>query len=143
MKSESWEHVTLDGFLPLVIAASPTLVAICFREGHIVQVVAAVVAPVLAAFLRAAIGIHQLESVSGGHPNWGRQVLFSLGIVLLLLSEIFVSTLQFAQNESLAAWFFPAGLFCFYLTVMQLALSPDPDHQRQQLASTVENVLWD
>lgn len=117
--------VTWDGFLPVVIACSPFFVRSITDDGHMLEVAVAIVAPVLAAFLRAAIGLHQLDAVTDGKPNLTRQILFTLAIMLLLLVEVFVSTLQFARNEPLSAWFFPAGLFCFYLILMQNALSDE------------------
>ena len=131
--SQSWRHLTWDAMLPIAIAISPFLVRCCFRNGHIVEVVIAVISPVLAAFLRGAVGIHQLEAACNGNPSWGRQALFAGGICLLLLVEVFVSTLQFTDNEPLATWFFPAGLFCFYLSAMQHALAPVEEAEESEL----------
>ncbi len=127
MFKRSSHHFTLDGVLPLVVALSPFIVRCTLRNGHMLEVAVAIVAPVLAAILRAAVGIHQLDDVTNGKPNLSRQILFSLAIILLLLAEVFVSTLQFARNEPLSAWFFPAGMFCVYLILIQNALSPDED----------------
>ncbi|QDT31355.1 hypothetical protein Mal48_05880 [Thalassoglobus polymorphus] len=121
--------MTLDGVLPVAIAASPFLVRYTVRDGHVLEVAVAILAPVLAAILRAAIGVHQLDAVTNGKPNITRQILFSMAIVMLLLVEIFVSTLQFAQNEPLSSWFLPAGLFFFYLILIQNALRPDETTQ--------------
>lgn len=133
-------HFTWDGLLPIAIAISPTIVRYTFRDGHMVEVAVAIVAPVLAASLRAAVGVHQLDSVTGGHPSLARQVMFSLAIIMLLLVEVFVSTLQFARNEPLSAWFFPAGLFCFYLILIQNSLSHDEDAQYHDLAEVHEHL---
>ncbi len=127
MITRNMRYVTLDGFLPLVIAASPFVVRYTVRDGHMLEVAIAIVAPVLAAILRAAIGVHQLDAVTNGKPNLSRQILFSLAIIMLLLVEVFISTLQFARNEPLSAWFFPAGLFFFYLILIQNALRPDEE----------------
>lgn len=122
------QHFTWDGILPLLIAASPLFVRMTLRDGHMLEVAVAILAPVLAATLRAAVGVHQLDLITNGKPNVTRQVQLSLAIILLLLVEIFASTLQFARNEPLSAWLFPAGLFCLYLILIQNALSPDEDH---------------
>lgn len=119
--------IAWDGILPIVIALMPFVIRMTLHEGHMLEVAVAIVAPVLAAFLRAAIGIHQLDVVTKGKPNLSRQVLFALAIMLLLLVEVFVSTLQFARNEPLTAWFFPAGLFCLYLILIQNALAEDDE----------------
>ena len=120
-------NIARDGILPVVIAFLPFIVRMAFRDGHMLEVAVAIVAPVLAAFLRAAIGIHQLDAITNGKPNLTRQVLFTMAIILLLLIEVFVSTLQFARNEPLTAWFFPAGLFCLYLILIQNALAEDDE----------------
>lgn len=120
-------NIAWDGILPVVIAFLPFIVRMAFRDGHMLEVAVAIVAPVLAAFLRAAIGIHQLDAITNGKPNLTRQVLFTMAIILLLLIEVFVSTLQFARNEPLTAWFFPAGLFCLYLILIQNALAEDDE----------------
>jgi hypothetical protein len=121
------QHFTWDGILPLAIALLPLLIRHTFPDGHMLEVTVAIVAPVLAAFLRAAIGIHQLDAITNGKPNMTRQVLFTLAIVLLLLAEVFVSTLQFSRNEPLSAWFIAAGTFFLYLILIQNALCPDND----------------
>ena len=139
MNNDSWRQVTWDGALPVLIALCPFAVRCCFPDGHIVEVVAAVIAPVLAAFARGAIGIYQLETICDGRPELWRQVLFAIGIMLLLLVEVIVSTLQFTNNEPWTVWFFPAGLFCFYLSAMQHALAPEPEDD-WQLAHTFENL---
>ena len=139
MNSSWWRQVTWDGALPVIIALCPFVVRCCFPDGHIVEVVIAVIAPVLAAFARGAIGIYQLETICDGQPSLWRQVLFAIGIMLLFVVEVIVSTLQFTNNESWAVWFFPAGLFCFYLSAMQHALAVEPDEE-WQMAPSFENV---
>ncbi|WP_417851745.1 hypothetical protein [Thalassoglobus sp.] len=129
MITHNMRHITLDGLLPVAIAASPFLVRYTVRDGHMLEVAIAILAPMLAAILRAAIGVHQLDAVTNGKPNLSRQILFSMAIVMLLLVEVFVSTLQFAQNEPLSSWFLPAGLFLFYLILIQNALRPDETTQ--------------
>ena len=129
---DSWQQFTSDGVLPVVIAFAPCLVQFCFRHGHMVEVVVAVVAPVLAASLRGAIGVCQLESINNGHPGVLRQIIFAMGIMLLLLAEVFVSTLQFARNENLLSWFIPACLFSLYLAAMQQTFTPDAEGDCEQ-----------
>lgn len=125
----SSQQFTSDGILPVLIAFAPCLVRCCFRHGHVAEVVAAVIAPVLAASLRGAVGICQLESINNGQPGLTRQITFAVGIVLLLLAEVFVSTLQFAQNEQLLSWLLPAGLFCLYMGAMQHAFAAECEEE--------------
>lgn len=114
----------------MLVACIPLLVRSTVEPGHALEWLAIILVPMLAATLRGAIGISQLEMISKGKPSFSRQCLFGLAIVLLLMMEVLVSTLQFARNAPWSLWFFPAGMFCLYLILIQNALEIDDEQQR-------------
>ena len=50
--------------------------------------------------------------------------MFAAAIVLLLLLEMCVMILHFANDEPLSAWFVPIVLFGIYLVAIYMALRP-------------------
>ena len=117
-----WSIVGWDGVLPLVVALGPILVKVVLPKGHIAEVVATVLIPILAALLRADLGWHQIARICNGHAPWMRQMAMAGAIVQLLLFEAAVGVLTIAGDAPAAAWLFPIAFYAFYLVMIRLAL---------------------
>jgi hypothetical protein len=113
-----------DGVLPVVVAFAPLLVRWAFRPGHLVEVAVAILLPIVLALVRIHVGSKQLIDSCGDEVGWGRHLALAAAIVLLLLFEMCVMILHFADDEPLSAWFVPIALFAIYLATIYMALRP-------------------
>lgn len=117
-----------DGILPLVVAVAPLIIQILFGPRHIAEVVAAILLPIVLALYRSHTGTRQLSEICQGRIPWGRQLTLAVAIVLLLLFEMYVMVLHFADDEPPAAWIVAVVLFVAYVVTILMALRPNsPD----------------
>ncbi len=115
-----------DGVLPVLVASGPVFVKAMFPKGHIAEVIAAVLVPILAALIRASVGWRQIARVCHDRAPWLRQMALAAAIVLLLLFEVAVSVLTFAGDAPASAWWLPAVLYAAYIFMITRALRPEP-----------------
>ena len=113
-----------DGILPVLVAFTPLLVRALFPVGHIAEVVAAVLLPIVLALIRIRLGSKQLAQICGENVGWGRQLWFASAIVLLLVFEMYVMILHFAKDEPLSAWLVSFVLLGVYIATIWIALRP-------------------
>jgi hypothetical protein len=111
-----------DGVLPVLVAFTPLLVRAMFPVGHIAEVLAAVLLPIVLALIRIRLGSLQLEQICGENVGWDRQLWFASAIILLLLFEMYVMILHFAKDEPLSAWLVSIVLLGAYVATIWIAL---------------------
>jgi hypothetical protein len=115
-----------DGALPLVVALGPVLVRTICPKPPVAVGLFLVLAPPVAALIRAHIGWHQIAKRCGGHAPWLRQVAMAAAIVLLLVFEAAVGILTFNDNVPVDAWWIPVGFYAGYLVMISFALRSTP-----------------
>jgi len=116
-----------DGALPLVVGLGPIAVRAVGAQPRDGIGLILVLAPPIAALIRAHIGWHQIARRCGGRAPWLRQVAMAMAIILLLFFEGAVGILTFNDRLPVAAWAFPVGFYALYLGTISLALRPLPD----------------
>lgn len=113
-----------DGVLPIAVGMAPAITPAVFPKGHIAEVAAAVLVPVVAALVRASVGYQQITLVCAGSTPRTRQAAMAIAITLLLLFEATSGVLTCVDDEPLSAWLFPIGLYFAYLITIVLTLWP-------------------
>ena len=123
-----------DGVLPVLVIACPWLLAV-FLPGQeaLRALIALLMVPVVAAFLRADAGYRRLCVIMGGNPGIARQILLAGAIVMLLLLDGAVAALRLAKDEPPWVWLVPLGFYLVYLVLVALALRP---------VATDDHKLW-
>jgi hypothetical protein len=127
-----------DGILPIVVATTPLVVRLLFGRGHLAEVIAAILLPITLAIYRSHTGGKQLNETCHGRVHWGRQLTFAVAIILLLLFEMYVMILHFANDEPPSAWIVAVVIFVAYIATILIALrpmssdNPDPSGFRNQ-----------
>jgi hypothetical protein len=116
--------ISWDGAMPLLVAFTPSLIRALFPRGHLAEVVAAIFLPILLALFRSHVGSKQLRQFNKSDPIRGRQLALAAAITLLLLFEIGVMILHFANDEPGTAWIVTAALFVSYLFMIWIAVRP-------------------
>lgn len=116
-----------DGLLPLLMAAGPIVVKMTFPNPPLAAGVALVLAPPLAALVRAHIGWGQIAKRCGGRAPFPRQVAMAAAILLLFVFESAVSILTFEDKIPASAWWVPIATYAGYLIVISYALRSEPE----------------
>lgn len=111
-----------DGALPLCVALGPVLVKTIWPKPPGAVGLVLVLAPPIAALIRAHIGWHQIANRCAGRAPWLRQIAMAAAIILLLAFEAAVGVLTFADDIPDSAWWFPTGIYAVYLLMITLAL---------------------
>ena len=111
-----------DGLLPMAVAAAPVMSRQVFQKGHIAEVVAAILVPVVAALIRAGVAHRQISEVCGGRVPLARQAAMSIAITLLLLFEASSGVLTCADDAPVSAWLVPASLYLAYLAYLAVII---------------------
>lgn len=117
--------------MPLLVAYTPDIVRWILPPGHIVEVVAVLLVPVMFALIRAHIGTRQLAQACGGEPTLGRQFTLGIAIVFLLLFDGYSIMLQFVNDEPASAWLVAIALYVVYFVTIMAALRASPSNQAQ------------
>lgn len=110
--------------MPAAVAAGPIIVENFFPRNDVAEITAAVIAPIVAALIRTAVGIGQVRRITGEPIPTGRQLAIATGIVFLMLLEGYVTMLTFADDEPWSAWLAPTLIYACYLFSIALALRP-------------------
>jgi hypothetical protein len=129
-----------DGVLPAAIAVMPSLAKWFAPQNTLAELSVVVLAPVVAALVRAIIGYREL----GAAPPMWRQFLLGLAIALLLLFEGATGLLSFADDAPAQVWLAPALIYACYIACIALAFAPHRTTQCSGLAiksSGVDNAL--
>src|SRR5436189_4050402 len=98
-----------DGALPLFVALGPVLVRTTCPKPPVAVGLLLVLAPPVAALVRAHIGWHQIAKRCAGRAPWLRQIAMAGAIVLLLVFEAAVGILTFNDKVPVTAWWITAG----------------------------------
>src|SRR4051812_28952262 len=106
-RKQAWLRNALgwDGVLPLLVALSLEILPLALPGRDMPELAAVLGVPMVAALIRAHQGGRQLEAICPGEPAWGRQLLFGLAIVLLLVFEGLVGLLRSVKNAGNLPWF--------------------------------------
>jgi hypothetical protein len=112
-----------DGILPVIVAAIPPLVAALAPKNDTAEIAVISIVPAVAALIRTSTGARQIRRVNNGWLPARRQVALAIAITFLMLFEIFVAVLTFADDEPAAAWLFPLALFLGYFIAICVALT--------------------
>lgn len=120
------EVVAWDGVLPLLMAAGPLVVKTMFPNPPVGAGLALVLAPPVAALIRAHIGWNQIAKCCGGRAPLLRQVAMAVAITLLFVFEAAVTVLTFEKKIPRTAWWVPFGTYAAYLVVIGYALRRIP-----------------
>ena len=113
-----------DGCLPLLVATAPAFFPFVIRGRDLAELTAVIMAPIVAALVRAHHGRRQLEKYRG-RATLGRQFLFGLAIAVLLLFEGLSGVLHCADGVPPSAWFTAGAIYLVYLSLMVPALRPE------------------
>jgi hypothetical protein len=113
-----------DGILPVAVGLAPLLTHAMFPKRHFAEVVVVILLPIALALIRIQVGSIQLERVCRGDIRRWRQMLFACAIVLLLMFEMFMMLLTFADDEPQSAWLIPVLLLAAYIVTIWFALRP-------------------
>jgi len=119
-----------DGVLPLLIALAPPVCKAIWPKLPLVVGALLVLAPPVAALIRAHIGWHQIARRCGGNAPWWRQVTMAIAIILLLIFEAAVGILTFGDRLPPAAWSIPIGVYAAYFAVISLTLWTPRDNEQ-------------
>jgi|SRR6266446_1553982 len=111
-----------DGALPLILALVPVVSRAIWPKPPVGVAGVLVLAPPVAALIRAHIGWHQIARRCGGRAPWWRQITMAVAILLLLVFEAAVGVLTFADGVPAWAWWIPIGVYAGYLAVISLTL---------------------
>ncbi len=111
-----------DGVLPLFVALAPPVCKAIWPKPPLAVGAVLVLAPPVAALIRAHIGWHQIARRCGGHAPWWRQVTMAIAILLLLGFEASVGILTFGKDLPGSAWWIPIGVYAGYFAVISLTL---------------------
>ena len=124
MKRPWWlSALTWDGVLPLLMMVASGSLAVFFPRSDTADLAAVVLLPMIAALVRASIGLRQLAAICGKHPSILRQVLFAAAIATLLMFEMYSGFLVRGRAPWLFWW--PAGaLYVVYLAFMVCSVRP-------------------
>lgn len=98
-----------DGALPLLVGSGPVAVKTIWPQPPGVVGLVLILAPPVAALIRAHIGWHQIAQRCAGHAPWLRQAAMAAAIVLLFVFEAAVGILTFGNGLPAAVWSIPAG----------------------------------
>lgn len=116
-----------DGALPLAVVAAQFISRMLLVGADAAMIASIIVAPIIAALIRAQVGYQQIaENCGGTAPAW-RQIALALAIALLLAFEILWGALAAADGAPAAAWIVPVGCYLAYLVMIVLALRPSGD----------------
>lgn len=120
-----------DGLLPVMAALLPLLVKWTLPQGHIAEVVVAVIVPCGLALVRAALAHRALSRDFAASPPALRQGAIALAIILLCLTEVMFSVKVFAPDApvlplAVLSWF-------MYFTVMGAATFPPTKAQLAEM----------
>jgi len=141
MKRPEWilSILSWDGCLPLVVILVPRMLELLFPAHQVaILAVGCLLLPFTAVMWRAHAGIDHLQRAVGGPPGLFREVVFALGIIALLLFEMGVGMIRFAQLANRhahpkdrvenpvppEAWLFVVAFFVVYLASILVALRP-------------------
>jgi hypothetical protein len=113
-----------DGALPLFVALGPIVVKAIWPKPPLLIGTVLVLAPPVAALIRAHIGWHQIAKRCAGRAPWLRQIAMAIAILLLLAFEGGVCIMTFSDNIPASAWWFPIGFYTGYVAMITLALRP-------------------
>ena len=116
--------VAWDGLLPITVAAVPATIRVVCPRNDGAQIVAVVLVPITAALVRAMIGARQLRKLCEGALPILRQIALAIAIILLLLFEVLISAMTFAQGVVLSDWLTTLCVYVCYVAVMALAFAP-------------------
>lgn len=111
-----------DGFLPFAVAISPVIVRLLLPKNHIAEIVVAIFVPIAASLVRAMVGGYQIRRICNGVLPILRQAALAVAIVALLLFEMCIAVLTFANNEPLLVWLVPIGAYFTYVGAISIAL---------------------
>lgn len=130
-----------DGILPVLVASAPAVVLVAFPGSELATLIAVLLMPMIAAMIRASVGLKQIARVCGGMASLERQVALSLAIVLLLFFEGAVGVVTLTKGMPDTAWWFPAGFYTAYLAVLMFALRPTSARFRRSDSGQRRNRL--
>ena len=114
-----------DGALPLLVAAAAGFLSVAFPQNDMVEIAAVVLLPMVAALVRASIGVRQLAAICGEAPSIARQLLFSAAIATLLMFEMYSGVLL-RVAVPWTFWWPAAALYLVYLALVLCAVRPGP-----------------
>ena len=112
-----------DGCLPLFVALTPVMLPRIIPDRHMANITAIIFVPMIAALVRAGMGIHQFER-RGICPTTCRQLGFGCGIIVLMVFEASLGGLVCGGNAPLEAWLIPISIYVIYLCLMIPSLRP-------------------
>lgn len=125
LSSMDWKQLLgWDGILPAMVAVVPFAVLSWVPRNSVAALGVIVLAPVVAALIRAAVGYEQFRSIGLARPPVWRQVILAIGISLLLLFEAVVGIMSLCQDEPIETWVVPAVIYICYFACIALAYRP-------------------
>lgn len=117
---------TYDGVLPAVVLLLPGVASLAFGAGVVIELIA-VVLPIVAFFVRSAVGLRNIEeNVSGALLGALQKAALFVGLLLLVLVDAFM-ILTWRMPANALAWgdyVFTAILYGCYLFLMAIATFP-------------------
>ena len=126
MNRRDWrlEALGWDGALPLVVALTPEVLLLCLPDPLVAKFFSVGVVPLFAALFRAHQGEKQIHKICPGEMALGRQCLFALAIIVVLLFEGTLAVLQCERVPHLKPWLAVLGMYLVYLGLVAVALRP-------------------
>jgi hypothetical protein len=110
-----------DGVLPAVVALVPWTVTFWLPRNSVSALGVIVLAPVVAALVRASVGYEQFRSIGLPWPPMWRQLMLGVGISLLFLGEAVVGILTLIDDEPIETWLLPAVIYVCYFACIVVA----------------------
>lgn len=134
MKRPWWvSALTWDGMVPLLLAAASGSLAVVFPRNDTADTAAVVLFPMIAALIRASIGLRQLAAICGKSPSILRQVLFAAAIATLLMFEMYCGFLV-RGGVPWPFWWPAAALYVIYLAFIVCSVRPSTDPPPQEFS---------
>lgn len=119
LKTVGW-----DGILPFLVALTPFLLSRIFLGANGAELVFVFLVPVLAALVRASIGVFEIAMICEGETPLLRQVAMAAAIIVLFFFESVAGVMAMAKRGPPNAWIVPCALYAVYLVLIWLALRP-------------------
>jgi peptidoglycan/LPS O-acetylase OafA/YrhL len=119
--------------VPLLLAAASGSLAVVFPRNDTADTAAVVLLPMMAALIRASIGLRQLSAICRKRPSILRQVLFAAAIATLLMFEMYSGFLV-RGGVPWPFWWPAAALYVIYLAFIVCSVRPSADQPPQEFS---------